>query len=43
MALNRRQVTFVDEYFNCGSLAEAVMKAGYQTVNPHATGGEVAS
>lgn len=41
MKLNPRQSAFVDEYMVQPTLAEAVVKAGYQTVNPHATGSKL--
>ena len=41
MSLNRRQTLFVEHYLYCDSLAEAVINAGYKTVNPHSTGGKL--
>lgn len=41
MKLNQRQSAFINEYLVQPTLADAVVKAGYKTVNPHATGSKL--
>ncbi|WP_257264024.1 terminase small subunit [Endozoicomonas sp. ONNA2] len=41
MKLNHRQSAFINEYLVQPTVADAVVKAGYKTVNPHATGSKL--